>query len=64
MELVREFRNETKIPLYFTLDAGPNLHLIYPPSAKTKVHTFITHELSALCLNIIDDERGDGPVRC
>ena len=30
IELVRDFRQNTKLPLYFSLDAGPNLHLLYP----------------------------------
>lgn len=64
IELVRDFRNQTGIPVYFTLDAGPNLHLIYPESYKDKVSTFVAHELRPICSNIIDDECGKGPVRC
>jgi diphosphomevalonate decarboxylase len=64
IELVRDFREQTKIPLYFTLDAGPNLHLIYPDTVKAKVMTFITHELSPLTSKIIEDGRGEGPVKC
>jgi diphosphomevalonate decarboxylase len=64
IEMVRAFRNETKLPLYFTLDAGPNLHLIYPPTAYSKVQAFITHELGALGTRIIDDQRGEGPIKC
>lgn len=63
IELIRDFRRETKLPLYFTLDAGPNLHLIYPDSYKNKISTFITNELSPLCQTIIDDQCGEGPVR-
>ncbi len=64
MEMVWDFRAQTKLPLYFTLDAGPNLHLIYPEIFKHKIHTFITHELAPLALNFIDDQRGEGPLRC
>lgn len=64
MELIWDFRRETKLPLYFTLDAGPNLHLIYPEVYKHKIKTFISHELSPLAVKVIDDERGEGPVRC
>lgn len=64
MEMIWAFRRETKLPLYFTLDAGPNLHLIYPESHQAKIKTFISHELSRLAQKVIDDERGEGPVKC
>ncbi len=57
------FRRETKIPLFFTLDAGPNLHLIYPDTYQNKVKTFISHELAPLTELIIEDEMGDGPQK-
>lgn len=64
IEMIRAFRRETKLPLYFTLDAGPNLHLIYPEKDLHKIKTFITHELSPLGEKIIEDGRGEGPVKC
>ena len=64
IEMVWAFRRETKLPLYFTLDAGPNLHLIYPEALQHKIKTFISHELSPLAEKVIEDERGDGPVKC
>lgn len=64
MELIWDFRRETKLPLYFTLDAGPNLHLIYPEVFQNKIRTFISSELSHLTERIIEDEVGEGPVRC
>jgi diphosphomevalonate decarboxylase len=64
IEMIWSFRSETKLPLYFTLDAGPNLHLIYPESCQNKIQTFISHELSSLIQNVIHDERGEGPIRC
>jgi diphosphomevalonate decarboxylase len=42
---LRAFRNDTKLPLYFTLDAGPNVHLLYPDSIKEKVKDFIGKDL-------------------
>jgi diphosphomevalonate decarboxylase len=59
-----QFRHETKLPLYFTLDAGPNLHLIYPESFKNKIHTFITNELGQMGERMIDDKTGFGPRKC
>lgn len=64
IEAVWDFRQQTKIPLYFTLDAGPNLHLIYPDSHKHKIQQFITSELGHLCEKILFDRTGDGPKKC
>jgi diphosphomevalonate decarboxylase len=64
MEAIWAFRRETKLPLYFTLDAGPNLHLIYPDVFKNKISTFITHELKNLAEKVIDDKTGEGPQKC
>ena len=49
IEAVRNFRNETHIPLCFTLDAGPNVHLLYPESEAKKVEKFIKSELVTYC---------------
>ncbi len=64
IDIIWAFRRETHLPLYFTLDAGPNLHLIYPESYEHKIRTFIAHELSPLAVKVIDDECGEGPVKC
>jgi diphosphomevalonate decarboxylase len=64
MNIVWQFRQDTKIPVYFTLDAGPNLHLIYPDAHKKNVLTFINSELNHLCEMVIHDRVGDGPAPC
>jgi diphosphomevalonate decarboxylase len=64
IEMIWHFRRETQIPLYFTLDAGPNLHLIYPEAFQNKIRTFISHELSPFTQKVIEDERGEGPQKC
>lgn len=64
IDMIWHFRKETKIPLYFTLDAGPNLHLIYPEVFQNKIRTFIAHELSPFTQKVIEDERGEGPQKC
>ncbi len=64
IELIRDFRRESGLHLYFTLDAGPNLHLIYPEEGTRKIETFIEHELKPLSEKIIKDTRGDGPSPC
>ncbi|MDC8104790.1 diphosphomevalonate decarboxylase [Chryseobacterium sp. B21-037] len=41
-----DFRKETGLPLFFTLDAGANVHLLFPNNgAEEKIKTFIESEL-------------------
>jgi len=63
IELLRNFRKETKLPVYFSLDAGPNLHLLYPNNIATPVQEFIKTALLPLCEKgeIIEDRAGSGP---
>ena len=62
---IRDFRKETKIPLCFTLDAGPNVHLLYPENEADKVDGFIRNVLSSYCAGgrWIADRVGDGPKK-
>ena len=62
---IRAFRNETKIPLCFTLDAGPNVHLLYPEQEANKVESFIQNKLVNYCVEgrWIADHVGDGPKK-
>ena len=64
IDRIRSFRQRTHTPAYLTLDAGPNIHLIYPASHKEAVRGFIVEELSSLCEDgrWIDDRMGEGPV--
>lgn len=59
-----KFRNETQIPLCFTLDAGANVHILYPEKVKEKVLQFIQSELVVFCQNAqyICDEIGGGAM--
>ncbi|UII74635.1 diphosphomevalonate decarboxylase [Flagellimonas sp. HMM57] len=56
------YRASTKVPLCFTLDAGANVHLLYPESVKEKVIQFIQDELVVHCEkgHYICDRIGDG----
>lgn len=65
IELIQKFREATKLPLYFSLDAGPNLHLLYPDAIKKEVQQFIRGELSVYCeQNLwIEDTVGEGPTK-
>jgi len=41
-----DFRRETDLPLFFTLDAGANVHLLFPnDGSEEKIKTFIEAEL-------------------
>ncbi len=57
------FRQDTKIPICFTLDAGPNIHLLYPENDRENVLDFIQNELINWCQDgkWIDDKVGFGP---
>lgn len=61
IERVRKFRTEKKLDLYFTMDAGPNVHLLYPKSQELKINAFIESELLKFCQTYIPDEIGSGP---
>ncbi|NAY92075.1 diphosphomevalonate decarboxylase [Muricauda sp. JGD-17] len=56
------FRKETKTPICFTLDAGANVHVLYPESVKEKGNQFIQDELVAHCEkgHYICDRIGNG----
>ena len=57
-----KFRYETHIPVCFTLDAGANVHVLYPENVKEKVLEFIKNELVGYCQNgqYICDQIGTG----
>lgn len=59
-----KFRNETKIPVCFTLDAGANVHVLYPNKDKETILQFIKDELVGFCQNgqYICDEIGNGAI--
>jgi diphosphomevalonate decarboxylase len=65
IKAIRRFRNETSIPVCFTLDAGPNVHLLYPAANETIIRAWINAELVEFCENgrWIDDEIGVGPEK-
>ncbi len=44
IDRIREFRKETKVPVCFTLDAGPNIHLLYPHQNRDEVAWVLRHQ--------------------
>jgi diphosphomevalonate decarboxylase len=59
------FRAATQTPVCFTLDAGANVHVLYPENVREEVLQFIKNELVAYCQNgqYICDEMGVGAVQ-
>lgn len=51
IERIWQFRKETETPVCFTLDAGANVHVLYPNFCKENVLQFIKNELVAFCEN-------------
>ena len=60
-----KFRKDTGIPVCFTLDAGPNVHMLYPASHKSAVHDMMKSNLISYCVDglYILDEVGKGPKK-
>jgi diphosphomevalonate decarboxylase len=59
-----QYRAKTGIPVCFTLDAGANVHVLYPENDKVAVLQFIKAELLAFCQDnqYICDEVGKGAL--
>ncbi len=62
IERIRTFRKETGSKLCFTLDAGANVHLLFPHREKDAVGSFVEKELAAFCKSgqYICDRTGSG----
>lgn len=65
LEKIWQFREETSIPVMFTLDAGANVHLLFPKSYTKEVVNFIEHSLLAYCKNgkYLCSNTGQGPEK-
>ena len=48
---ILEFRKDTSLPICYTLDAGPNVHLLYPDFCADKVQLFIEDVLKDYCFD-------------
>lgn len=59
------FREATNTPICFTLDAGANVHVLYPEKVKEKAIQFIQDELVVYCENghYICDRIGQGATK-
>ncbi|MBK8701090.1 MAG: hypothetical protein IPN29_16745 [Saprospiraceae bacterium] len=65
IQRLRDFRAESHIPIYFTLDAGPNVHILYPDEVALKAKVFINEVLRPLANGglLIEDHVGQGPKK-
>lgn len=61
---IRRFREEKNVFLTFTLDAGPNVHVLYKDSDKSQIENVIKSDLMNFCENNkwINDQLGSGPL--
>ena len=62
---IRQFRNSTGMPVSFTLDAGANVHLLFPARLTGEIKPFIEGQLTGFCQDgkVIHDSIGTGPVK-
>lgn len=65
LDKIRTFREHSGVFICFTLDAGPNVHLIYTQDEEDQVMDFIENELLDYCVErkVIHDHIGFGPKR-
>jgi diphosphomevalonate decarboxylase len=63
IENIRTFRQQSGLPICFTLDAGPNVHILYPKSVENQIKEFIIHYLCPKfpMASPLWDHAGNGP---
>jgi len=62
---IKNYREISKIPVCFTLDAGANVHFLFPKKDMNQVKLFIENELKRFCKDqaYIIDKMGLGPLQ-
>lgn len=65
IEEVRKARIEQNLPVGFSMDAGPNVHLLYPKYEEKNILPWIENIIRPLCYQqeILFDQLGDGPKK-
>lgn len=63
IQKIRAYRADTGHPVYFSLDAGPNIHLLYPGDMVAEIRGWIEEDLKQHCIDewFIQDWVGEGP---
>ena len=64
IEAIRGFRRDSGVPISFTLDAGANVHILYPAAFEQKALQFVEVDVKPWCKDgrVIVDRVGQGPV--
>ncbi len=64
IEAIRGFRRETGTPISFTLDAGANVHILFPAEFEQTAMDFVKERVLPRCKDgrAIADRVGQGPV--
>nr|NQU93247.1 diphosphomevalonate decarboxylase [Bacteroidota bacterium] len=65
IDKIGRYRKQTGANICFTLDAGPNVHVLFPEDEQGKIKEFIYADLTQHCENgqMIEDKMGNGPQR-
>lgn len=65
IEEVRKAFLDLQLPVGFSMDAGPNVHLLYPKYEEKNILPWIEERIRPLCYEqkIIFDQLGDGPIK-
>jgi diphosphomevalonate decarboxylase len=65
IDAIWAYRKRTSLPLYFTLDAGANVHMLYPESIEQEALKFVNDEIKGYLKNeeYICDQVGFGPIK-
>ena len=65
IEKIRSYRKQSGLPISFTLDAGANVHVLFPKQNAEECLKFIDKELKTHCQNgtYICDNMGTGPKK-
>ncbi len=65
INIIQGYRKRTHIPVCFTLDAGPNIHLLYPHEYESDIKRDLMPELLTVSESdkVIKDRVGKGPIK-
>jgi len=65
IQTLKSFRKHNNIKICFTLDAGPNIHLLFPDSETNSVNDLLMSEeyLNLQPNQIKKDKKGEGPLQ-
>lgn len=65
IQKIWQYRIESGNPVCFTLDAGPNVHVLYPQSHASVIREWLENELTPFCVEgrMIHDRVGAGPLK-